>query len=254
MVTEKEKIIENILDLAEFTFENGEILNAYNLLMSAPILVREDVKNTPLFDRIKRRIEVISGFQNDVRYGSGFSEPPYAEEITVYQHLYKHVKEKKLRRLVDVGCFSGWIGRNLALEGVQVLGIDLDPDTIYAAERLATGTIASFEVLEGTKLGSKYQNLFDGAILFDVVEHVFDPHVLMKSVHTALKPGGWVFVNLPAYVPERDLVKEAGEDRTKEHLRAFTLKETEKLYPDADIEQITNEDGRYSYFIVYQHG
>lgn len=239
-----------VLEVAEFAFENGEILNAYMILKSAPILVREEVLQSDLFKRVKERIETISDFQANIRHGAGFIDPPDVSKVTVYQKLLEKLQTE--RRMIDVGCYSGWVGRNLALKGIQVHGTDLDPETIYMAQKMATGGLATYEVLEGTKIGEKYPNRFDGAIMFDVVEHVFDPHILIKSVEASVKDGGRVYVNLPAYEPERDEFHGKTPDNIKEHLRAFNDKEAEELFPNSEIEKIVNEDGRYSYFITYE--
>lgn len=243
---------DEILKLAEFTFENGEILNAYMLCKSSPILVREEVLQSDLFKRICERIDTISDFQANVRHGAGFVDPPNVNNVTVYQKLLEKLHGE--RRMIDVGCFSGWLGRNLALKGIQVHGTDLDPDTIHMAQKMATGTFATYEVLEGTQIGAKYPHRFDGAIMFDVVEHVFDPHILIKSVEASVKDGGWVYVNLPAYEASRDVNNGTTPDHIKEHLRAFNDREAEELFPNSEIEKITNEDGRISYFITYEVG
>ena len=246
----KHEILSKTLDLASFAFENGEILNAYTIITCSPILVREEAQKSELFSRIKARIDTIASFQAGIRFGAGFADPPRVDEVVVYQKLLEKLRPEH-RRLLDVGCFSGWIGRNLALKNIQVHGIDLDPDTTYMAQRMATGTIATYEVLEGTKVGLKYPNKFDGAIMFDVVEHVFDPYVFMTSVENSVKEGGTIFINLPAYKPERDVVTGGVPDSVKEHLRAWNDQEVERDFPRAEIEKITNEDGRLSYFITY---
>lgn len=248
----KEKIYSDTIALAEFTFENGEILNAYMICKSSPVLVRAEVLSSDLFVRIKARIDTISSFQAGTRFGAGFADPPRVEEVEVYKQLLKHLEGKDIRRLLDVGCFSGWIGRNLSLHNIAVHGIDLDPDTMYMAQRMATGTIATYEVLEGMKASTKYRQKFDGALMFDVVEHVFDPYVFMKSVENTVKPGGWVFINLPAYEPTRDITLQPTPDAIKEHLRAWNDEEVGRDFSHAKVDKIINEDGRYSYFIVYQ--
>lgn len=248
----KNEIQKRLLEVANFAFENGEILNAYTLLRSAPILVREEVLKSDIYHRIKQRIDIISNFQHNIRHGAGFADPPNTDEVVVYKQLLKHLEGKGVRRLVDVGCFSGWVGRNLSRENIQVLGIDLDPETVYMASRMATGTIASYEVLEGTRVGQKYPRKFDGAIMFDVVEHVFDPYVFMKSVENAVHDGGWIFINLPAYDEKRDVVTHTTPDSIKEHLRSWNDEEVDRDFKGAQVEKIINEDGRSSYFIVYE--
>ena len=250
----KDKLKQNLLDVAEFTFTNNELFNSYLLLQSAPVLIREEIQQTPLYKRIKARLDFIHKFQNGGRTGAGFVDPPDARERVIYKKLVEKIQGKGIRRMVDVGCYSGWVGRNLALEGIQVHGVDLDPQSIQQAKYMASGTLATFEVLEATQIGVKYQDRFDGAVAFDVIEHVFDPYVVRESLAKAVKKGGWVFVNLPKYDPEIDVTFEEYPDMNKEHIRIYTDDEVKRLYPNAEVEILRNEYGGLSYFITYQNG
>jgi len=242
---------DDVLKLAKYCFNNGEILNSYMICKSSPVKFRGAVLSSDLFKSIETRLDTISDFQNNGRENSGFVDPPDAQNRVIFQKLLEELKDKPIRRMVDVGCFSGWVGRHLALRGIQVLGIDLDPFTISMAKRMATGTMASYEVLEGTKVGVKYPKRFDGAILFDVLEHVFDPYILRDSVNLAVKDGGWVFINLPKW-QDSDEVNEDFPDEYKEHIRTYNEDEVKKLFPSGKIDIMSNEDGSISFFITYQ--
>lgn len=51
--------------------------------------------------------------------------------------LKKYLPEKKNLRILDVGCGTGFFTILLAKEGHQVTGIDLTPDMITHAKKLA---------------------------------------------------------------------------------------------------------------------
>ena len=52
------------------------------------------------------------------------------------------VLSRSPRRVLDIGCGEGWLGRALAGSGVALLGIDVVPGLIARGERLNTATMA----------------------------------------------------------------------------------------------------------------
>ncbi len=94
-------------------------------------------------------------------------------------------------RLLQLGCGVGWLSHILAQQHHEVLGLDIAPEAIEAANRRrdeAGLTNLSFEV-------GDYE-LFDGAASFDVVlffdalHHAEDPTQAMDCAYRALKPNG----------------------------------------------------------------
>ena len=78
------------------------------------------------------------------------------------------------RRVLDVGCSSGYLARPLAGRGNTIVGIELDPAAARAAEAYCE------RVLVG-----------------DVVEHLRDPVATLARLRQFLKPGGRVVVSTP---------------------------------------------------------
>lgn len=48
------------------------------------------------------------------------------------------------------------------------------------------------------------ENSFDGAVISEVLEHLEDPATALRTLHTCLKPGGRVFINVPINSPAPD--------------------------------------------------
>jgi 2-polyprenyl-3-methyl-5-hydroxy-6-metoxy-1,4-benzoquinol methylase len=247
---------EQLYNVAEFTFEHGEILKAYVLLKNAPLSMFGDEKLGNLMERVKNRLDSINLFQSSYRTDCGFAEPPDATKKAPYVALREALQEiDDVNYLVDVGCYSGWVGRNLSIWGYRVHGIDLDVETLKMAELMAVGTKATYELLEGTKVGEKYPETFDGAILFDVVEHVFDDKLLIQSVERSLRPGGWVFINLPKYDTPAQIKQGNTPDEIKEHLRAYGDVEMRNMFGNKKVNfKVLDDEGILSYFIWYQIG
>jgi 2-polyprenyl-3-methyl-5-hydroxy-6-metoxy-1,4-benzoquinol methylase len=238
------KLDDYLYEVAMFAFEHGEILKARQLLESRPLIIHESEKINQLLDRINERLDKISYFQTNGRLNSGFSDPPDVHSKTCYVRLKDKLNSiGTVRSLIDVGCFSGWVGRNLSLWGYKVHGIDIDPYTMRCATLSATGTRATYEVLEATKVGEKYPKKFDGAIMFDVVEHVFDDRIILQSVENSVKDGGYVFINLPKY--DEKLDGRVSPDHVKEHLRS---------YNDDTMRKLFGKKKEFEYEIIYEEG
>jgi len=96
------------------------------------------------------------------------------------------------RRLLDVGCANGDLSRLFCERGYCVTGID-------SCERPAVGfseTIDFFTVDLDSGL-PKMEGAFDYIICADVLEHLYDPHILLRDLRVKLAPGGKLIASLP---------------------------------------------------------
>lgn len=90
-------------------------------------------------------------------------------------------------RALDVGCAAGYCLRVLADRGFAVDGVELSP--VIARE--ARARLGEDAVHVGTVETSPHApGSFDLITLWDVVEHVVDPHALLRRARELLAPGG----------------------------------------------------------------
>jgi len=97
-------------------------------------------------------------------------------------------------RLLDVGCGTGFF-LEAAAERYAVAGLDPSPQAVgFCLERGLTG------VREGgvTALADMTSD-FDAVTFFDVIEHLPDDLGALRLARQVLRPGGRVFVSVPAY-------------------------------------------------------
>lgn len=117
-------------------------------------------------------------------------------------------------RVLDVGCGSGVLAAQLeANTGWTVDGADLN---LRALESRVPrrGRALYYDV---TERRAELLERYDAAILFDVLEHVERPRVLLESVLAHLRPGGLLLVNVPALPALRSVY-----DDVAGHLRRYT--------------------------------
>jgi 2-polyprenyl-3-methyl-5-hydroxy-6-metoxy-1,4-benzoquinol methylase len=252
----REEVSDALLKVAEYAFNTGEMWKAYLLLSASPVLTEESPEIEKMKARVKKKLDDIANFQNEGKRVSGFIDPPDVTKKPCYMFLKEKLEARpEVHRLVDVGCFTGWLGRNLGIWGYRVHGIDLSPMTLEVARYMSVGTPATFEVLEGTKLGQKYPKEYDGAVLFDVVEHVFDPTLLLASVEASLKDGGWVFIHTPKPDFEHEIENYGKPDEVKEHIRVFTPAYVKELFSgkkEIVIAELLDEYDCKNWFITYK--
>ncbi len=97
----------------------------------------------------------------------------------------------KQARILDLGCGDGskWPTFLSAHPSIHVIGIDIDRAAI---ERGAKHAQLELRVLDAQK---PLQETFDAVIAFSAIEHVVDRVAFLKTVWSALAPGGVAYLN-----------------------------------------------------------
>ena len=117
-----------------------------------------------------------------------FNERPHGGHMK----LLELVGEGK--RVLDVGCSSGYLARPLVERGCTVWGIELDPDAAAEAravcEEVLVGDVETIEL--PYEPGS-----FDVVLCGDLIEHLREPEELLARVRPLLAPGGRLALTTP---------------------------------------------------------
>jgi methionine biosynthesis protein MetW len=142
-----------------------------------------------------------------------------------------------VQRVLDVGCGAGALGAALREErGIEVFGVELFAEAAaHARERLDDVVVANLDQLEELPFE---RGSFDAMVFGDVLEHLHDPHRLLRVLRPWLSDDGalvlsvpnvghWSVV-LPLLTKDRWRYEDAGLlDRT--HVHFFTLNEAELM-------------------------
>jgi 2-polyprenyl-3-methyl-5-hydroxy-6-metoxy-1,4-benzoquinol methylase len=95
------------------------------------------------------------------------------------------------KKVLDIGSGPGLFLRLMKEAGASVMGVELNA---RAAERSAQ----EFGVpVHAGRIAELRETGFDVITLWDLVEHVNDPHALIHDCAARLAPGGWLFIETP---------------------------------------------------------
>jgi SAM-dependent methyltransferase len=144
------------------------------------------------------------------------------------------------RRVLEVGCGAGGLGRLLKGRGHHVTGVELVPEVAAEARRW----LDRVETADVEAAGFPFPPAsFDAVIFADVLEHLVDPWRVLREAADLLAPGGRVVASIPN-LQHMDVICGLlrGRWRYRErgitdvgHLRFFTLQTIEELFARARL-------------------
>jgi 2-polyprenyl-3-methyl-5-hydroxy-6-metoxy-1,4-benzoquinol methylase len=146
------------------------------------------------------------------------------------------------RRVLEVGCASGYFGAALRALGYEVWGVEADPAAAaIAAHRLDRvwhgGVEALLAALDPVETG------FDFMVFGDVLEHLVDPAAVLRACVAHLAPGGRIVASVPnvAHGSVRLMLLEGRWDYSDTgildatHLHFYTRDSLVDLFTQADL-------------------
>lgn len=116
---------------------------------------------------------------------------PKSKKLQNFLHVLKKIKQTKAQgKFMDIGCATGVFLDMAQKEGYNVTGVDVSEFACtYAKENFGIKTLNG--KLEDLHIPEKS---FDIITMWDVIEHVPDPHKFLKEVHRVLKDDGIIFI------------------------------------------------------------
>ncbi|XP_038214225.1 ubiquinone biosynthesis O-methyltransferase, mitochondrial-like [Zerene cesonia] len=107
------------------------------------------------------------------------------------------------KKILDIGCGGGILSEGLARIGAIVTGVDASKDLIELAKqhshvdpKIADNkpTYYCTTIEEHSK---EFSNHYDAVVASEVIEHVADKELFVKSCVEAVRPGGKIFITTP---------------------------------------------------------
>lgn len=129
-----------------------------------------------------------------------YTSGAYREYVEARPMKIRHFEDRladiggrmKPGRLLDVGCSCGYFMEVAASRGFDVQGVEFSRSAIAAA----TPTLQP-RIFEGTLEDMPVNGLFDVVSVFDLIEHVHDPRLLLRQCSGLLRPGGTLVISTP---------------------------------------------------------
>lgn len=110
--------------------------------------------------------------------------------------INKYFKKNKSQiKILDVGCGNGNISLPLASLGFQVLGIDLNRESIENVKKRNKFKNAQFEVKNVEDV--LRENKFDCVIASEVIEYLKEPLQFLKFIKNILTREGLIIISIP---------------------------------------------------------
>jgi len=114
-----------------------------------------------------------------------------SEKLQNFQHVLAQIRTMKPQgKFIDIGCATGVFLDMAQKEGYSVVGVDVSEFACQYAHELFGITTLNGK-LEDLHLEDKS---FDIITMWDVIEHVPDPHEFLREVHRILKDDGIIFI------------------------------------------------------------
>lgn len=112
------------------------------------------------------------------------TQSPPASRVSLWQGL----------KVVDVGCGGGYMSELMARAGADVVGVDIAPGALQAAEARARaqGFSLTLHCSSAAQLPVS-DGAMDVVVCTDVLVHVPDPWAVVRELGRVLKPGGLCF-------------------------------------------------------------
>ena len=146
------------------------------------------------------------------------------------------LKPKKVK-ILDIGCGDGFYEKKLTEQGINnclFYGVDLSTKQLQKVKKTFYQTHQLN--IDTQKLPFK-NNLFDIVILSEILEHLFNPKLVIQDAQRVLKKGGLLFLTVPnsgALQIRLSLLFTGASPlinypQNQQHLRFFSLKDIEEL-------------------------
>jgi 2-polyprenyl-3-methyl-5-hydroxy-6-metoxy-1,4-benzoquinol methylase len=134
-------------------------------------------------------------------YFSTQTESVYGGHLFLANEFGKEAKTVEFvgrnKRVLEIGCANGRMSTLLAAQGCRITGVELNPALAEMArshcEEVIVGNIEEEGVLSP-------HELFDVALMADVIEHLAYPDRLLERLRGYLRPNGSIVIAVPNVV------------------------------------------------------
>lgn len=176
--------------------------NACGSLMMLPRPSKKMIAKVYENEYRKKRLQPHVGVDNRIRYSREYRPVVFAEYAQSLNDL--GIKKKEIASVLDFGCADGVFlefCKNYFNAHTKLYGTDLSEEMLSDAKK------NGWNVISLNRLG-ELKMKFDLIALWDVIEHVEDPGVVISSLKKLLNPRGRIIIETPRFGILGELFKE----------------------------------------------
>lgn len=174
------------------------------------------------------------------------------EDLKRLDFIVNQIKSlnKPTAKIIDIGCGNGNISMALGSLGYEVLGVDIDANSIENARRKNSFEKVQFEVLDVSKLEAAQK--FDAVVCSEVLEHLENPTKMVSIISHILENDGIFVATVPnGFGPREILITRPMQWLTAHKLDKGIIAFKKLLGYNASTLQSSNEDLTHIHFFTY---
>lgn len=153
---------------------------------------KKNIKLKKFYDKVYRKGEE-KHFTNLITMGKTSEE---------YSSILKEIKWRN-KKVIDVGCGTGYFAYQVAKRGGNVLGIDYSEEAIRIAKERYQHPNLVYKKIDVSK---KIIEKFDVVVSIGTLEHMDNPFLMLKKLKKSLKQGGKIIITSPNWLNPRGYV------------------------------------------------
>lgn len=112
-------------------------------------------------------------------------------------NLIQYFPDLPKQKVLDVGSGRGNFLVECASRGMDIVGLELNPEYIQIARQKASQANIKINVQQGLAENLPFpDNTFDFINCAEVLEHVLNPEKVLAEIHRVLKPGGKCYMSV----------------------------------------------------------
>ena len=146
-------------------------------------------------------------------------------------------------KLIELGCGQGHILRYLSengfLRGNQIWAMDQSQAAAdYIRRRIPEAHVTVADISQVASLS----NQFDICLLMETVEHLEDPHSILRHIYASMTSGGWLFLSFPNFLHIPWLVVRVLSDLLKKP-NWIVRQPVDKIYTVPHVKRLVTKAG-----------
>lgn len=154
--------------------------------------------------------------------------------------------------VLDFGCGDGRVTKGMLAQAKKVIGIDISEQAVEVAKKF--NNHADITYLHTTIEDFSSDLRFDAILMFEIIEHVFNPQLIFQKVNGLLKEKGVLMLSTPNFLRLTRRIKQLygirqirmrmGKNPNKigcDHVREYTYGEVKAMLQEAGFDILAYE-------------